>query len=130
MYVLDTNTVLYWFKGQGRVADNLSMSSPGELALPAVVIYELRLGAEKSASPNRRLQQLRKLSGGVRTLAFGAMEAEHAASIRADLERRGCPIGPMDVLIAATARANNATLVTHNLDEFKRVPGLRVVDWF
>ena len=130
MFVLDTNTVIYWFKGQGRVASNVSAQSQGELALPTVVVYELQLGAEQSVNPNRRLQQLRKLSSLVRTLAFDTMEAEHAASIRADLERRGCPIGPIDVLIAATARANNATLVTHNLNEFKRVPDLLVVDWF
>jgi len=130
VYVLDTNTVIYWFKGLGRVAGNLTSRSPEELALPSVVLYELRLGAEQSANPNRRLQQLQRLFGIVRTLAFDTTEAEHAASIRADLERRGCPIGPMDVLIAATARANNATLVTHNLDEFNRVPGLQVVDWF
>ena len=130
MFVLDTNTVIYWFKEQGRVASNVSAQSQGELALPTVVVYELQLGAEQSVNPNRRLQQLRKLSSLVRTLAFDTMEAEHAASIRADLERRGCPIGPIDVLIAATARANNATLVTHNLNEFKRVPDLLVVDWF
>ena len=112
------------------MAINLSARSPRELALPTVVLYELRLGAEQSVNPHRRWQQLRKLSSAVRTLAFDAGEAEHAASIRADLERRGCPIGPIDVLIAATARANNATLVTHNLNEFKRVPDLLVVDWF
>ncbi len=130
MFVLDTNTIIYWFKGQGRVEDNLSARNPEELALPSVVLYELRLGAEKSANPNRRMQQLQRLSAIVRCLAFDKTEAEHAASIRADLERRGGTIGPIDVLIAATARACNATLVTHNLDEFKRVPDLRLVDWY
>ncbi len=63
-------------------------------------------------------------------LPFGPPEAASAAQIRADLGRQGMKIGPHDVLIAATALANNVTLVTHNTDEFSRIAGLKMVDWF
>jgi tRNA(fMet)-specific endonuclease VapC len=63
-------------------------------------------------------------------LPFGPVEAQRAAQIRVDLEKRGQSIGPHDVLIAATAQANHSTLVTHNVAEFKRVEQLCIEDWF
>lgn len=70
------------------------------------------------------------LLAAVRLLPFGELAAERAAAIRIDLERIGKVIGPMDVLIAGTALAHGATLVTHNTAEFSRIEGLRVVDWY
>ena len=66
----------------------------------------------------------------VNILPFGPKEAAHAADIRAGLERKGLPIGPYDILIAATALSNSSPLVTHNLKEFSKVDGLMVEDWF
>ncbi|MCP4413893.1 MAG: type II toxin-antitoxin system VapC family toxin, partial [Gammaproteobacteria bacterium] len=63
-------------------------------------------------------------------LPFGLNEANESAKIRAALEKEGQPIGPYDVLIAGTARANNATLVTHNVKEFKRIKNLQITDWY
>ena len=129
-YLLDTNTVVFLFKGQGQVGPRLLATLPGDVALPAVVVYELEVGAALSKSPARRKDQFAALLEAVRVIPFGRAEAAVAAEIRADLERRGEGIGPLDTLIAGTALANRATLVTHNPREFGRVRGLRVEDWY
>jgi tRNA(fMet)-specific endonuclease VapC len=128
--VPDTNTLIYFFKGQGKVAERLLQTPPGELALPAIVLYELEVGIAKSNSPERRRAQLGELLAWVEVLPFGALESRCSALIRADLEKRGEPIGPMDVLIAGTAFAHDALLITRNLSEFGRIPGLRLENWY
>jgi len=130
MYVLDTNTVIYFFKGIGGVAEHLLWVPPREVGVPSVVVYELAFGVQRSSASSKRVRQLGDFLREVRILPFGADEAWHASALRFELERKGSPIGPYDVLIAATALAHNHILVTHNLKEFSRVPGLRVEDWF
>ncbi|MVF23670.1 type II toxin-antitoxin system VapC family toxin [Methylocaldum sp. BRCS4] len=130
MIVPDTNTLIYFFKGQGKVAERLLQTPPGELALPAIVLYELEVGIAKSNAPERRRAQLGELLAWVEVLPFGALESRCSALIRADLEKRGEPIGPMDVLIAGTAFAHDALLITRNLSEFGRIPGLRLENWY
>jgi tRNA(fMet)-specific endonuclease VapC len=130
MYALDTNSFIYFFKGMGRVAERLLSLPPQEIAMPAVVLYELEVGIAKSRSPEERRSQLEGLVHLIKILPFGPAEARVAAGIRADLERIGRPIGPLDFLIAGTALQHGATLVTHNVAEFGRVPGLRVEDWY
>lgn len=128
--LLDTNTAIYFFKGQGKVAERLFACPPRSIAISTIVLYELRTGIAKSEQPARRLGQLQALVGAVTLLPFAEEEAQAAAEIRAVLEKKGTPIGPYDVLIAATALANQATLITRNLREFRRVPGLQVSDWY
>ncbi|MFL6202474.1 MAG: type II toxin-antitoxin system VapC family toxin [Thermoanaerobaculia bacterium] len=130
MYALDTNSVVYFFKGMGRVAERLLSTPPREVALPAIVLYELELGLAKSAAPERRRAQVDELVRRVNVLPFRHSEARVAARVRADLERAGKPIGPLDFLIAGTALAHGATLVTHNTKEFSRVDGLSLEDWY
>lgn len=130
MYLLDTNTLISFFKGMGNVAEHLFAHEPGEIALPAVTVYELEVGISKSTSPQKRQAQLAELLEQVTVIDFTQKEARAAAGIRADLKRKGIPIGPMDTLIAGTAVANGMTLVTHNTKEFERVEGLRLTDWF
>ena len=130
MYVLDTNSVVFFFKGEGRVGERLMARKPTEMALPAIVLYELEVGVLRSKAPARRRQQLDTLLAATGVMPFGPAEARAAAKIRADLERSGEAIGPLDTLIAATALANRGTLVTHNTREFRRVRGLSVEDWY
>lgn len=130
MLALDTNTLIYFFKGQGRVAEHLLATAPAEIAIPAIVVYEIETGIAKSAEPARRRAQFDALLGLVTTLPFDQAAASHAAAIRAALEGAGQPIGPIDTLIAGTALANGATLVSRNLREFSRVPHLQVIDWY
>ncbi|MBF56892.1 MAG: VapC toxin family PIN domain ribonuclease [Halomonas sp.] len=130
MYVLDTNTLIYFFKGMGSVADNLLSKKPADIGIPAIVLYELELGIAKSAAPKKRAMQLDKLIDTVQILGFSTPEAKASAQIRATLEKQGTPIGPYDTLIAGTALANQGTLVTHNTGEFKRIKKLAVEDWY
>ncbi|KAA3661865.1 MAG: type II toxin-antitoxin system VapC family toxin, partial [Chloroflexi bacterium] len=101
-----------------------------EIGVPTVVVYELEVGIAKSTSPEKRTQQLAEFLSVVDVLPFGADAAKLAAEIRVALEKQGEPIGPYDVLIAATALANKATLVTHNTKEFSRIESLVIEDWF
>jgi tRNA(fMet)-specific endonuclease VapC len=130
MFVLDTNTLIYFFRGEGRVADRLLATSPADIAVPTVVLYELETGIARSNSPAKRRAQLEQLLRVVSLLPFGAEEVRAAATIRAALEQQGTPIGPMDTLIAATALAARGVLITRNIREFQRVPGLAVEDWY
>lgn len=130
MYLLDTNTVAYFFKGQGQVARRLLAVPPSEIAVSAIVAYELMVGVAKSPEAHRRRAQLDRFLSVVTLLPLGAREAQAAAGVRADLEARGLPIGPYDILIAATALAHDSILVTRNVREFGRVEGLKVEDWY
>jgi tRNA(fMet)-specific endonuclease VapC len=130
MYALDTNTVIYFFKGQGRVGERLLNTPPTEVALPAVVVYELEVGTAKMDAPEKRRKQLDELVAATTVLPFGIEEAKIGARIRVSLEGAGMKIGPLDNLIAATALRHNATLVTHNVGELGRVEGLAIRDWY
>ena len=130
MHVLDTNTVAYFFRGEGRVADRFLATLRSQIAIPSIVAYELRHGAERVPDAKRLAEQLRTLFTWVTILPFDAAAAQVAARIRVELERAGQPIGPHDVLIAATSLAVNGTIVTRNVTEFGRVKGLRVENWY
>ncbi len=129
MYVLDTNTLIYFFKGMGDVPEKFLSISPREIAIPSIVLYELELGIAKSSSPKKRQAQLKDLCALVDVLQFGDKEARISALVRAQLEKKGTPIGAYDVLIAGTALAHQAILVTNNTKEFSRVPKLKIENW-
>jgi tRNA(fMet)-specific endonuclease VapC len=114
----------------GNVSKNLFEHSPSEIIIPSIVIYELEVGISKSISPQKRMQQLQMLIDQVNIINFTSKEAKDAAIIRASLEEKGLPIGPIDTLIAGCARANNYTLVTRNTKEFQRVSNLRIENWY
>ncbi len=130
MYLLDTNSVIYFFKGMGKVSENLFSHSPKNIFIPSIVLYELEVGIAKSNNSKKRKEQLNLLLEQITMIDFCEKEAKESASIRATLEKLGTPIGPMDTLIAGCAKANNLTLVTHNTKEFKRVDRLKITDWF
>ena len=130
MFALDTNTLIYFFKGEGDVARHLLATPPTQVAVPTIVLYELYVGIAKSSAPSRRTQQLQGMIDVVTIMDFSARAAKESAEIRAVLERAGTPIGPVDTLIAGIARANNAVLVTRNEREFSRVEGLKIVNWY
>ena len=130
MLLLDTNTVVDYFRGKGKVAEHLLALPPSEIGLPAVVAYEVWIGVLGSQNAQRRQSQLERFLSVVAVVPFDAMVARRAAQLRHALERRGEGIGPMDTLIAATALAHNATLVTRNVKEFGRVQGLAVSNWY
>lgn len=101
----------------------------GTLCISTVTLAELAHGAAKSARPAETSREVERFAARLEVLPFDAAAAAHAGAIRADLERRGTPIGPYDALIAGHARSRGLTVVTGNLREFKRVDGLRSEDW-
>jgi tRNA(fMet)-specific endonuclease VapC len=128
--VVDTNTLIYYFRGEGRVAERMLQLRPGQLGVPTPVVYELEVGLIKSNSPEKRRSQLTSLLERVKVLPLDLAEAKAAGRIRASLEMKGTPIGPLDSLIAGIALHNGGTLVTRNVREFSRVEGLQVVNWY
>ena len=131
MWVLDSNTISYYFRGDPQVVPRLQALPPAQIGVPAIVEYELRYGllrlAPEAATP--RLAALATFLRPMQKLPFDSECAAHAARIRAELEAVGTPIGPHDTLIAATALRHQATLVTRNERVFSRVPGLLWVNW-
>jgi len=131
MLILDSNTISYYFRGDPQVVPRLQALRPAELGVPAIVEYELRYGLQRlpSAAAVPRLAALAQLLQPMQLLPFDSECAAHAARIRVTLEAAGTPIGPHDTLIAATALRHQATLVTRNVREFSRVPGLQWLNW-
>jgi tRNA(fMet)-specific endonuclease VapC len=130
IYALDTNSVAYFFRGEGRVGELLLAKRPRDIVVPALVAYELRYGVARLENASRRTAQLESFLSATTILPFDDACARIAGQVRAKLDLAGQPIGPIDVLIAATALAATAVLVTRNVKEFQRVQGLTVENWY
>jgi tRNA(fMet)-specific endonuclease VapC len=129
-YLLDSCIIVPALKGEPRALLNrLAGIASNRLYLSSIVLAELYLGAEKSRDPAPRKADIADLTQGMTPLPFDADCASTYGRIRAHLERKGSTIGPMDLLIAAQAVSAGLILVTDNLREFKRVPGLRCENW-
>ena len=107
----------------------MQQQPPAEIALCSIVKAELLYGAHHSQKVEANLQLLQRFFMPLTSLTFDDRCAEEAGQIRADLAAQRKPIGPNDVLIAATARAYDVVLISHNIGEFSRVTGLRLEDW-
>ncbi|MGH9907616.1 MAG: type II toxin-antitoxin system VapC family toxin [Pyrinomonadaceae bacterium] len=129
MFVLDTNAVVDYFKGRGKVAERLLAVTPREIALPAIVAYEVWVGVLGSQNAKRRHSQYEQFLSVIEVISFDSAISRRAAELRHTLERRGESIGPLDTLIAGTALSCGAALVTRNVKEFGRIAGLEVVNW-
>lgn len=128
-FLLDTNICVYAIKRWPRVLRRLQELSPDDVAVSSVTLAELWFGAAKSSKPQRTRASVDAFLKPFTVLPFGREAAEAYAEIRLRLEQFGRPIGERDLLIAAIARSNRLSVVTHNVREFARVSGLRVEDW-
>ena len=127
-YLLDANVVIGLLNdATSKLAYRARRERPADIAISAIVAHELFYGAFKSRRAAQNLAVVDSLQFVV--LEFDKEDARQSGEIRALLASRGIPVGPYDVLIAGQAKARNLTLVTHNTDEFGRVPGLRFEDW-
>jgi tRNA(fMet)-specific endonuclease VapC len=127
-YMLDTDTVSFALRGQGRVADRLLEHRPSQLCISSIAVAELRFGAETRRS--RRLHRfISTLVASVEVVAFDQKAADRFAAVATSLARRGSPIGTFDTLMAAHALSLGLTFVTNNTQHFGRVPGLRTENW-
>jgi tRNA(fMet)-specific endonuclease VapC len=128
-YLLDTNIVSDLVRHPaGLVMRHIAQIGAEQVCISIIVACEARFGAAKSGS-QRLAKQLELVLGQLESLPLETPVEEHYADIRNMLERAGTPIGPNDLLIAAHARALGLTLVTDNVREFSRVPGLVVENW-
>jgi tRNA(fMet)-specific endonuclease VapC len=127
--MLDTNLCIRVLRERPAALSARFNRETGAMALSAVVMTELLHGAEKSARPAHNRREVESFAARLEVLAFDHEAADHAAQIRAALERRGQAIGAYDVLIAGHARSRGLIVVTSNRREFERVEGLRVEDW-
>lgn len=128
--LLDTNAWSKFLnKKSSTVQDRMAAADPQTLRLCSIVKAELLYGAFKGPNSEKKLSVLEDLFARVASLPFDDRAAAAAARARADLAAKGALIGPHDLLIAGIALASNVTLVTHNLREFSRIEGLRLLDW-
>ena len=132
-YFLDTSTVVAVLRNQPplvRQRLRRAMARGAAVSVPSVVVYELWYGVERSARRNENAERVRAfLAGNVQVVSFDDEDAAVAGEIRAALESTGNSIGPYDLLIAAQALRRGASLVTANVAEFARVPGLAWQNW-
>ncbi len=129
-YLLDTNTCIRYLNGQsGSIKARLEQLSPENISLCSVVKAELLYGVAKSRVVEQTLARLNRFFDQFTSLPFDDSSATAYGMIRADLEKRGVPIGPNDLMIAAIALASDLILVTHNHREFGRIANLKHEDW-
>ena len=130
MYLLDTNACIRILNGTSpSLIDHLRTVPRSLVRLSSVVKAELLYGARKGTRVAENLRLLERFFDTITSLPFDDRCAEEYGLLREELDRAGTPIGPNDLLIAATARVHRAVLVTHNVREFSRVAELRLEDW-
>lgn len=128
-YLLDTNTLIHALRYKPEDLRGAFNEHAGRMALSTVVLSELVYGAEASANVEANLRVVEGLAARLVLLEFDVSAAHHTAQIRACLKRAGTPIGPYDAMIAGHARSRGLIVVSNNVREFARVPGLQTEDW-
>lgn len=128
-YLLDTNIVIYTMKNRPQHVKQRFEKHHGRMGISTVTLGELVFGAEHSQQVERNLADIEALVARLEVLLFDTGAAYHFGQIRAALYRAGKPIGPYDMMIAGQAIASGLTLVTNNVKECRRVPGLMLEDW-
>ncbi len=130
MYLLDTNVCIHLLNAKSRnIEQRFRQCSPAEICLCSIVKAELLYGARHSTRVSSNLQRLKLFFAPLDSIPFDDKCALEYGMIRATLSEQGQVIGPNDLLIAAIARANDVTLITHNTKEFGRIPDLKMEDW-
>ncbi|MCF0261188.1 MAG: type II toxin-antitoxin system VapC family toxin [Erysipelotrichaceae bacterium] len=129
-YMLDTNICIYAIKHKPeRVLTRLQEHDPEEICISSVTYAELVHGVEKSKAVEKNRIALALLLANIEIMKFDSLAAESYGKIRAELEKSGTPIGPLDTMIAGHAQSLGFTVVTNNTKEFKRVSGLKIENW-
>ena len=128
-YLLDTNIVIYTMKNRPQHVKRRFQQHHGRMGISTVTLGELVFGAEHSQQVERNLADIEAFTARLEVLPFDNKAAYHFGQIRATLYRIGQPIGPYDMMIAGHARASGLNLITNNVKEFERVPGLLLENW-
>lgn len=129
-FFLDTNICIYFLKGiSTNINIKLRQVNPNNIKIPSVVKAELLFGAAKSNRKKQNTELINTFLLPLEIIPFDSRAAVFYAIVRSSLEKKGKVIGPNDLMIASIVLANNGTLVTNNLKEFKRIGKLKVVNW-
>jgi tRNA(fMet)-specific endonuclease VapC len=130
MYMLDTNTCIYILKRRPKeVLEKFVKIRRDQICLSIVTYAELKYGAERSSSKKMNLEIIEEFAARLNVLLWDEDAANQYAKIRHYLEKKGTPIGNMDLMIASHALSRGCRLVTNNKKEFNRVPGIKVENW-
>lgn len=129
-YMLDTNICIYAQKQFKNVLDNIKNNWQDGIVISTITLAELQYGVEASVNREKNAVSLMKFLSIVGVLPFDDYAAAEYGKIRAHLRKKGTPIGTMDMLIAAHARAEGLIVVTNNTREFERVDGIKLENWF
>ena len=129
-YMLDTNICIYAIKNKPeQVLEKLKENLSNGICISAITLAELQHGVEKSMNPEKNSMALLQFLSILDILPFDDLAAVEYGKICAYLQKRGAPIGTMDMLIAAHAKTENLIIVTNNVREFERVPNLKIENW-
>ena len=129
MYLIDTDTVIYSFKGHPEVVENLKSHLSDSVKISIISYMELYYGAYKSERVMANAARVKTLGQSIEMVPINSAVAETFGMIKAALESGGNRLDDFDLVIAATALANNMILVTNNTDHFRRIDGLRIENW-
>jgi tRNA(fMet)-specific endonuclease VapC len=129
-FMLDTNTCIYLIKKKiPKIIAHLERHFIGEIGISSITLAELQYGVANSERIQRNREALNEFILPLEIADFDEKAAEIYGSMRANLEKAGTPIGSMDMLIGSHAMSLGVTLITNNIREFKRIKGIKVVDW-
>jgi tRNA(fMet)-specific endonuclease VapC len=129
-YLLDTNICIYIIKKKpAEVFEKFKNLAIGDVGISSITLAELQYGIEKSSNSLKNREALEKFLTPIEIVDYGYEATVEYGIIRAELEKNGIPIGPLDTLIASHAKSLDVILVTNNVREFERIPGLKIENW-
>ena len=128
-YMLDTNVLIDLLRAVSMPMRERFRAASGRIAVSSISVMELEYGINRSSDPIRNRTQTESLLALTQVLSFGYDAGQNAGRLRSDLTNSGTTIGPFDTLIAGHARSEGLILVTNNVGEFSRVPGLEIENW-
>ena len=130
IYLLDTNTISYWMRGDQKIINKIRSHKPSDLSICTITLAEIYYGIEKSPVKRKeRRNKIELICSQLEIYPFDDLAARKYSMIRTQLEKDGIMISERDLQIASIAMANRLIVVTHNVKEFKRIANLDVEDW-
>ena len=129
-YMLDTNICIYMIRNKSdKVLRHIERLRPQQICISFITLAELEYGVYKSIYPDKAQSALEQFLAGIEVLPMTAEIAKEYGILRSDLERKGTPIDPNDLFIAAHAKTVGVTLISNNIKEFSIVSGLKLENW-
>ena len=129
-YLLDTNICIYIIKKKPfEVFEKFKTLTIGDVGISSITLAELQFGIEKSSNAEKNREALEKFLTPIEIIDYGFEASVEYGKIRAELEKKGIPIGPLDMLIASHAKSLDVVLVTNNVKEFESIAGLKIENW-